>query len=139
MGGVVAADGIARGADGYLPHEGLAAGGAYELAGIVDVLPAGTQTARGHEPRGMAQLTLTQEEKRIILDNVNMRGESTLALGSLSEGSPVPRGARLERFPETVVRQVPKIRDLKYFAAEDRVAITDPQGSKVELMIEARR
>jgi uncharacterized protein DUF1236 len=106
---------------------------------IVDVLPAGTQTARGQEPRGMAQLTLTQEEKRIILDNVNMRGESTLALGSLGEGSPVPRGARLERFPETVVRQVPKVRDLKYFAAEDRVAITDPQGSKVELMIEARR
>jgi hypothetical protein len=106
---------------------------------IVDVLPAGTQTARGQEPRGMARLTLTPEEQRIILDNVEMRGESTLALGSLSEGSPVPRGARLESFPEAVVRQVPKVRDYKYFAAEDRVAITDPQGTKVQLMIEARR
>jgi hypothetical protein len=106
---------------------------------IVEVLPAGTQTAGGQEPRGMARLTLTPEEKRIILDNVDMRGESTLGLGSLNEGSPVPRGARLESFPEVVVRQVPKVRDYKYFAAEDRVAITDPQGTKVQLVIEANR
>src|SRR5215831_2370543 len=38
---------------------------------IVEVIPAGTQTARGREPSGMAHLTLTQEEKRFILDNVN--------------------------------------------------------------------
>jgi len=106
---------------------------------IVDVVSTGTQTARGQEPRGMAQLTLTQEEKRIILDNVDMRGDSTLALGSLSEGSPVPRGARLESFPEAVVQQVPKVRGYKYFTAEDRVAIADPQGTKVQLVIDAKR
>src|SRR5262249_11054749 len=82
---------------------------------IVDVVSTGTQTARGQEPRGMARLTLTREEERIILDNVDMRGDSTLALGSLSEGSPVPRGARLESFPEVVVQQVPKVRGYKYF------------------------
>src|SRR5215831_15498882 len=97
---------------------------------IVEVIPAGTQTARGREPSGMAHLTLTQEEKRIILDNVDTRGESTMALGSFNEGSPVPRGARLENFPQAVVQQVPQVRGHKYFAAEDRVAITDPQGSK---------
>src|SRR5262249_27339047 len=106
---------------------------------IVDVVSIGTQTARGQEPRGMARLTLTQEEQRIILDNVDMRGDSTLALGSLSEGSPVPRGARLESFPEAVVRQVPKVRGYKYFTAEDRVAIADPQGTKVQLVIDAKR
>jgi len=106
---------------------------------IVDVVSTGTQTARGQEPRGMAQLTLTQEEKRIILDNVDMRGDSTLALGSLSEGSAVPRGARLESFPEAVVQQVPKVRGYKYFTAEDRVAIADPQGTKVQLVIDAKR
>ena len=106
---------------------------------IVDVVSTGTQTARGQEPRGMAQLMLTQEEKRIILDNVDMRGDSTLALGSLSEGSPVPRGARLESFPEAVVQQVPKVRGYKYFTAEDRVAIADPQGTKVQLVIDAKR
>jgi len=106
---------------------------------IVDVVSTGSQTARGQEPRGMAQLMLTQEEKRIILDNVDMRGDSTLALGSLSEGSPVPRGARLESFPEAVVQQVPKVRGYKYFTAEDRVAIADPQGTKVQLVIDAKR
>ena len=106
---------------------------------IVDVVSTGTQTARGQEPRGMAQLMLTQEEKRIILDNVDMRGDSTLALGSLSEGSAVPRGARLESFPEAVVQQVPKVRGYKYFTAEDRVAIADPQGTKVQLVIDAKR
>jgi len=106
---------------------------------IVDVVSTGTQTARGQEPRGMAQLTLTQEEKRIILDNVDMHGDSTLALGSLSEGSSVPRGARLESFPEAVVQQVPKVRGYKYFTAEDRVAIADPQGTKVQLVIDAKR
>src|SRR5262245_17358436 len=106
---------------------------------IVDVISSGTQTARGHEPRGMARLTLTEEEKRIILHNVDMRGDSTLALGSLSEGSPVPRGARLESFSEVVVQQVPKIRGYKYFTAEDRVAIADPQGTKVLIVIDAKR
>src|SRR5215471_966214 len=106
---------------------------------IVDVIPAGTQTVRGREPSGMAHLTLTQEEKRIILDNVNMRGESTMALGSFSEGSPVPREARLENFPQAVVQQVPKVRGHQYFAAEDRVAITDPQGTKIQLVIDAKR
>ena len=106
---------------------------------IVEVIPAGTQTARGREPSGMAHLTLTQEEKRIILDNVNMRGESTMALGSFSEGSPVPREARLENFPQAVVQQVPKVRGHQYFAAEDRVAITDPQGTKIQLVIDAKR
>src|SRR5215831_9332255 len=106
---------------------------------IVEVIPAGTQTARGREPSGMAHLTLTQEEKRIILDNVNMRGESTMALGSFSEGSPVPREARLENFPQAVVQQVPKVRGHQYFAAEDRLAITDPQGTKIQLVIDAKR
>jgi hypothetical protein len=106
---------------------------------IVEVIPAGTQAARGQEPSGMAHLMLTQEEKSIILDNVNLRGESTMALGSLSEGSRVPRGARLETFPPAVVQQVPKVRGYKYFAAEDRVAITDPQGTKIQLMIDAKR
>ena len=106
---------------------------------IVEVIPAGTQTARGREPSGMAHLTLTQEEKRFILDNVSTRGESTMALGSFNEGSPVPRGARLENFPQAVVQQVPQVRGHKYFAAEDRVAITDPQGSKIQLVIDAKR
>ena len=82
---------------------------------------------------------LTEEEKTIILQNVDMKGGSTLGLGSLSEGAAVPREARLETFSDTVVQQVPKVRGYKFFTAEDRLAIVDPQGTKVQLVIESRR
>jgi hypothetical protein len=65
-----------------------------------------------------------------------MRGGSTLALGSINEGSPVTREARLETF---LVQQVAKVRGYKFFTAENRLAIADPQGSKVQAVIEARR
>ena len=105
---------------------------------IIEVIPASTRTAQG-EGRGMARLSLTEQEKRIILDNVDLRGDSTLALSSVGEGSPVPRGARLETFPETIVQEVPKVRGYMFFTTEDRVAIVDPQGTKVQLTIEAKR
>jgi hypothetical protein len=37
------------------------------------------------------------------------------------------------------VEQVPKLRDYKYVTAENRLAIVDPRGSKVEMVIEQRR
>jgi len=42
----------------------------------------------------------------------------------------------LRLFPATVVERVPKLRDYKFIAAEDRLAIVDQRGSKVQLVIE---
>jgi hypothetical protein len=106
---------------------------------IVEVIEPSGQMARAGERGGSGTLTLTAEEKHIIIENVEMREGSTLALGSLKEGEPVPRDAHLQEFPDVVVQKVPKVRAHKYFAVEDRVAIVDPQGSKVQLMIEAKR
>ena len=106
---------------------------------IVEVIAASDRTARGGDRGGSGMLTLTAEEKHIIIENVEMRGDSTLALGSLSEGSPVPREARLQAFPDVVVQKVPKVRGYKFFTAEDRLAICDEQGSKVALVIDAKR
>jgi hypothetical protein len=106
---------------------------------IVEVIAASDRTARGGDRGGSGMLTLTAEEKHIIIENVEMRGDSTLALGSLSEGSPVPREARLQAFPEVVVQKVPKVRGFKFFTAENRIAIADEQGSKVVLVIDAKR
>jgi hypothetical protein len=106
---------------------------------IVEVIAASDRTARGGDRDGSGMLTLTAEEKRIIIENVEMRGDSTLALGSLNEGSPVPREARLQVFPDVVVEKVPKVRGYKFFTAEDRIAIADEQGSKVALVIDAKR
>jgi hypothetical protein len=106
---------------------------------IVEVISPSGKTAHTGDRGGSGTLVLTAEEKHIIIQNVEMRGGSTLALGSLSEGSPVPREARLQAFPEVVVQAVPKVRGFKFFTAENRIAITDEQGGNVALVIDAKR
>jgi hypothetical protein len=107
---------------------------------IVEVIRVSDRTA-GRDSRGSsAALMLTEREKEILLREVDLRsGDSTLALGALTEGAEVPRDVSLRTFPATVVEQVPKVRDYKYVTAENRLAIVDPRGSKVELVIEDRR
>jgi hypothetical protein len=104
---------------------------------IVEVISSPGRTAGTESHRG--RLALTEREKEIIVDNVSMADGSSLALGSLSEGAPVPRQARLRSFPDAVVQQVPKVSDYKYVTSENRVAIVDPESEKVQLVIEGRR
>jgi Protein of unknown function (DUF1236) len=105
---------------------------------IVEVITISDQTAARSGP-GPARLVLTDEERLVILSEVDMSDGSTLALGSLSEGAEVPRGVQVRAFPSTIVQKVPKVKDYKFFTAENRLAIVDPQGSKVQLVIEQRR
>jgi Protein of unknown function (DUF1236) len=105
---------------------------------IVEVITISEQTAARSGP-GSARLVLTDEERLVILSEVDMSDGSTLALGSLSEGAEVPRGVQVRAFPSTIVQKVPKVKDYKFFTAENRLAIVDPQGSKVQLVIEQRR
>src|SRR6476660_3765186 len=90
---------------------------------IIEVIPASGKSAQMGERGSSGTLMLTAEEKHIIIENVEMRSDSTMALGSLSEGAPVPRAARLQAFPDVVVEKVPKIRGYKFFTAEGRIAI----------------
>lgn len=88
---------------------------------------------------GSATLALTEDEKSILLREIDLRGDSTLALGALTEGAEVPRDVSLNTFPAIVVEQVPKLRDYKFITAENRLTIVDPRDSKVQLVIEGRR
>ena len=107
---------------------------------IVEVIAApGGRTARLDSHQGPATLVLTEEEKTIVLQSVDTDRSSTLGLGTLTEGSAVPRGAKVQPFSDTVVQKVPKLKGHKYFAAEDRVAIVDNQGDKVQLVLEGKR
>jgi hypothetical protein len=108
---------------------------------IVEVIRVSDRTA-GRDSRGggsSAALMLTEREKDILLREVDLRSDSTLALGALTEGAEVPRDVSLKTFSAAVVEQVPKVRDYKYVTAERRLAIVDPRGSKVELVIDDRR
>ena len=104
---------------------------------IVDVIVVTNQTAV--RSGGSATLVLTDTERDLVLREIDMREGSTLGLGALSEGADVPRGVQLRVFSSNVVERVPKLRDYKFFTAENRLAIVDPQGAKVQLLIESGR
>jgi hypothetical protein len=109
--------------------------GTYE---IVDVIEVSDRTA-GPSSTTPARLVLTDEEREIILSEVDLRNGSTLGLGALTEGAEVPSRAEVVEFSATIVQKVPKVKGYKYLAAENRVAIVEPQGNKVALVIEQRR
>ena len=105
---------------------------------IVDIVAVSDRTAGANPPRS-GGLSLTAEERSIILSEVDARGGSTLGLGALTEGSDVPRNVELREFPRSVVEKVPKVQGYKFFTAENRIAIVDPQGGRVQLVIGERR
>jgi hypothetical protein len=109
----------------------------YEIVEIITV--PGRSAARVENRGGSVSLVLTDEEKAIILHGINLSGASTLGLGALTEGADVPRGVEVRSFPDSIVQKVPKVKRYKFFAAENRIAIVDPRGAKIQLVIEGQR
>jgi uncharacterized protein DUF1236 len=105
---------------------------------IVEIVTVSDRTAtRGRA--SSSHLVLTEEERSIILSEIDLRGGSTLGLGVLTEGAEIPRNVELRTFPATIVEKVPKVKEYRFFTAENRVAIVDPQGARVQLVIGERR
>jgi Leucine-rich repeat (LRR) protein len=106
---------------------------------IVELITVSENSAArtGHPDTG--RLVLTDEERAILLREIDMAGDSTLGLGTLAEGADVPRDVNVRVFPETIVQKIPNLKDYKFFTAENRIAIVDLRGSKVETLIEGRR
>ena len=108
----------------------------YEIVELITV--SENSAARiGHPDAG--RLVLTDEERAILLREIDMAGDSTLGLGTLAEGADVPRDVNVRVFPATIVQKIPNLKDYKFFTAENRIAIVDPRGSKVETVVEGRR
>jgi hypothetical protein len=105
---------------------------------IVEVIAVSGRTTARDDRGGSARLVLTEEEKAVILQEIDMRSGATLGLGAVTEGADVPRQVELRSFPAAVIEKVPKVRGYKFFSAENRVAIADSQGTKVQLVIEAK-
>jgi hypothetical protein len=103
---------------------------------IVDIFPASGRVATRSGP---AALALSEEERSIILREIDTQDGSTLGLGALTEGADVPRGVKVRAFPETVVQKVPKLKGYSFFTAENRIAIVDQHGTKLQLVLEQRR
>ena len=106
---------------------------------IVEVIRVSDRTAARDQRGGPATLVLSGEEKAFLLREIDLRGQSTLGIGVLVEGNEVPRDVTLRTFPATVVERIPRLRDHRFITAENRLAIVDERGSKVQLVIEASR
>ena len=104
---------------------------------IVEVIPVSGQSAARSGPA--ATLVLSEDERAIILREIDMAGGSTMGLGAIAEGADVPRDVQVRVFPDAVVQKVAKVKGYKFFTAENRIAIVDPQGTKVQLVLEQRR
>src|SRR5688500_6773038 len=83
---------------------------------------AGADQTAAHPPAA-AHLVLSVAERVLILDSVDVQGDSTLALGFLTVGADVPRTIELKGFPQAVLARILKLKDYKYFSAEGRIAI----------------
>ena len=104
---------------------------------IVEIIPVSGQTASSGN--GAATLVLSEDERVIILREIEIGGGSTLGLGAFTEGADVPRNVKVQVFPDAVLQKVSKLKGYKYFTAENRIAIVDTQGVKVQLILERRR
>lgn len=108
-------------------------------AAQADTAPGANQTAAHPSTDPAALLTLSDAERTLVFESVDLQGDSTLALGFLTVGADVPRWIELKGFPRTVLDKVSKLKDYKYFSAEGRIAIVDPGHAKVQMVIEPRR
>jgi hypothetical protein len=109
---------------------------------IVEVIVADGRTARDRDEirtgTGVHGLTLTLEEKRVLVREIEPSAESTLGLGAVSKGAPAPRDATLQSFPEPVLQRIPKLKGYRYFTAERQIAIVDPDQRRVEEIVDER-
>ena len=99
---------------------------------IVDVIPASTQRAEGPGARG--HLTLTADERRLVLSSVD-RGRSADISVRLALGAEVPRSVEVVEFPVQVIERIPRLRSFRYVMAQDQVVIVDPSDHQVALLI----
>ncbi len=101
---------------------------------IVQVLDESSTRVTGRTDGG--RLTLTREEQAIVFREIEVRSRNTLGLGALTAGAGVPPGVDIHIFPTRVVERVPKLRNYRYFSADNRVAIVDPEGRNIVFLVE---
>ena len=101
---------------------------------IVDVLDDGTY-APSTRPQ-VAELTLTNRERSLVLDSIppdfpQMRLRLRLALGA-----EIPPSIELYEFASLVRDQVPKLRDFRFVVSEDQLVIVAPQDRSIALVLD---
>jgi outer membrane protein OmpA-like peptidoglycan-associated protein len=83
-------------------------------------------------------LALNDDDRAFILANVDLSVETTLGIGGISEGMPIPGGARLRSFPSIVRERMPALESYRYFVCEGDIGIVDPIQRQIAAVIPMR-
>lgn len=100
---------------------------------IVDVIRLDGAPARAARAGG--RLTLTSEQRQIVLSHIDLRPEVRLGIGGVSIGMSVPQAVELRTFPQAVIEDVPELEGYRYFVFEDEVAVVDPDARQIVVTI----
>jgi hypothetical protein len=101
---------------------------------IVDILDEGTY-APVPRPQ-VAELTLTEREKTLVLDSIPSEFLEVRLRIRLALGAEIPPSIELYEFAPLLLDQVPKLRDFRFVVTQDQLVIVEPQGRSIALVLD---
>jgi len=88
-------------------------------------------------PSRSARLVLTDSERQFVLSRIDLDRPSAIDVDiRLALGAEIPSRVEIYEFPAEIVATIPKLREYRYVIVDRRVAIVDPDGRDVALVIE---
>ncbi|HXF55016.1 MAG TPA: DUF1236 domain-containing protein [Hyphomicrobiaceae bacterium] len=100
----------------------------YEIVYIID---------ESGPPSHSARLVLTDSERQFVLSRLDLDRPSAIDVDiRLALGAEIPSRVEIHAFPDEIVATIPKLREYRYVVVDRRVAIVDPNGRDVALVIE---
>jgi hypothetical protein len=103
----------------------------YEIVDVLDEAPY----APGPRPQ-VAELTLTERERRLVLDSIPPDFPQVELRLRLALGADIPQGARLHEFAPLVLDRIPKLRDYRFVLSRDELVIVAPWDRSKALILD---
>ena len=84
----------------------------------------------------MAELTLTDAERALVLDSIPPDFPQGRLRLRLALGAEVPTGVELNEFPPLLLDQVPRLRHFRFVVSQDQLVIVAPQDRSIALVLD---
>jgi hypothetical protein len=99
---------------------------------VVEVIREGEPTQAMAPAGAGGRISLTEPQRRMLFDRVHRQHvpEANVEV-ELSDGATVPAEVTLEPVPQEVVTEIPMIERYRFFLANDRVVLVDPDTREV--------
>jgi hypothetical protein len=102
---------------------------------VVDVIDEGYISPPSNRPQ-TAQLTLTDDERALVLDSIAPDFPAADVRLRLALGADIPGRVELHEFAPIVLDRVAKLRDFRFIVAQGAVVIVDPRDRSIALVLE---